>query len=205
MGIFDLGFFPSLFRSQKGTILPNDERVNIPSCPLQTFNDMERHNPRNGSIVFGYPSTGGILVRSAGPVELLHLGLDRFKDAKRSPNAEEEDEFCKRLGRIGPQWWATKAELMDAELGEGSDAAKKKLAKRVETGWPSSRQGVWVLEYDLEDRAHYELRTGASLLNNCLNMDERCKIIEDLGGTFYSNPDDCEALCPLPHEERTLG
>ncbi|EXJ57873.1 uncharacterized protein A1O5_12431 [Cladophialophora psammophila CBS 110553] len=175
MGIFDLGFFPSLFRSQKGAILPNDERVNIPSCPPQTFNDMERHNPRNGSIVFSYPSTGGILVRSAGPVEL-------------------EDEFCKRFGRIGPQWWATKAELMDAELGEGSDAAKKKLAKRVETGWPSSRQGVWVLEYDLEDRAHYELRMGASLLNNCLNMDERCKIIEDLGGTFYSNPDDSYAV-----------
>jgi len=41
---------------------------------------------------------------------------------------------------------------------------------------------VWesgFLEYDLEDRARYELRMGAPLLNNCLNMDERCKIIED--------------------------
>ena len=199
MGFFDLGFSASLFRSQKAAIRPDGERVNIPSCPPQTLNNIERHSPRKGSIVFGYPSAGGILVRAVGPVELIHLGLERFKDAQRSPNAHEEEEFCRRLARLGPQWWASKAEMTDAQLGEGGETAEKKLAKQVETGWPSLTHGVWVLEYDLEDRAHYELRMGASLLANCLNMDERCPIIQELGGAFYPNPDHCEALRPLPH------
>ncbi|KIW10170.1 hypothetical protein PV08_11131 [Exophiala spinifera] len=188
-------------------MLPNDERVDIQtSCPPLTYNYTERYNPRTGSFVFGYPSTGGVLIRGLGPVELVHLGLDRFKDATRSPDADEEDEFCTRLWRLGAQWWASRGEMEEALLRQDSGGApQKKLAWTVETGWPSSGQGVWVLEYDVEDRAHYELRVGASLLNNCLDMDERCKVIENLGGTFYSNPDDCEALRPLSPEERTLG
>jgi len=193
MGIFDLVKLPWLFRSQGGaTRLDLDNRLvnNIPSCSPQTYDYTERHYPRNGSMVYGYPSTGGIIVRSARPVEVVHLGLDRFKDTKRSTNADEEYEFCKRLGRIGAQWWASKAEYIDAQLGEGGSAASIKLTKKVETGWPSSGQGVWILVYDQEDRDHYQIRRGASLLNKCLNMDERCKIIEELGGTLYSDPDD---------------
>jgi hypothetical protein len=55
-------------------------------------------------MVYGYPSSGGVLVREAGAAELLHLGLDRFKEAKRSPSTAEEDGFCKRLRQHGATW-----------------------------------------------------------------------------------------------------
>lgn len=83
-------------------------------------------------------------VQFLSAVELLHLGLDRFKEVKRSSSTAEEDGFCKRLRQIGATWWASRAEWSNALLGERDTA---KMAKIVETGWPSSGQGVWVLEY----------------------------------------------------------
>jgi hypothetical protein len=65
-------------------------------------------------------------------VELLHPGLDRFKEAERSLNTAEEDGFCKRLHQIGASRWASRAEWSGAPLGEGDTA---KVAKIVETGW----------------------------------------------------------------------
>ena len=87
----------------------------------------------------GYPSSNGILVREAGAVELLHLGLDRFKEGKRSSSTAEEDGFCQRLRQIGATWWASRAEWSNTLLGDGVTA---KLAKILERGWPSSEQGV---------------------------------------------------------------
>jgi len=81
-------------------------------------------------MVYGYSSSAGVLVREAGAIELLHLGLDRFKEAKRSSSTAEEDGFCK-TSPIGATWWASRAEWSNALLGEG-DAAK--MAKIVETG-----------------------------------------------------------------------
>jgi hypothetical protein len=172
-------------------ISTNDGEI---SCPPQTYDYTERYVPRSGSMVYGYPSFGGVLVRAASAVELLHLRLDRFKEAKRSLNTAKEDEFCKRLSQIGATWRSSKAEWSDALIGEGDTA---KMAKIVEVGWPSSGRGVWVLEYLEDDR---EMSRGASLLNLCLNMDERCKIIQELGGTFYSDADTCTALRPLLEE-----
>jgi hypothetical protein len=83
-------------------------------------------------MVYGYPPSGGVLIREAVAVELLHLGLDRFKEAERSLNTAEEDGFCKRLHQIGASRWASRAEWSGAPLGEGDTA---KVAKIVETGW----------------------------------------------------------------------
>lgn len=125
-------------------------------------------------MIYGYPSTGGILPRSVRPVELAHLELDRFADSKPSPNADEEDEFCWRFRRIGAQWWASRSEYVDAMLGEAGNATSIKFAKRVQTGWPSSGQGVWAFVYSFDssrqDRESYKIYRAA----DALNMDERC-------------------------------
>jgi hypothetical protein len=204
MGAFELVKLHWLFHSQEEpTRLDLDDGLtrNVPSCPPQEYDYKERHYPRNGSAVYGYPSTGGVLIASARALEMFHLGVDRFKDTKRSTDSDEEDEFCKRLRRIGAQLWESKAEYLDAMLGEASETALIRYKTSIETGWPSSGPGVWVLVYKREeryDRGQYEFRRGARLLRHCLTMDERCMVIKDLGGTFYSDPDDCEELRLLP-------
>lgn len=82
-------------------------------------------------MVYGCPSSRGVLVRGASAVGLLHLGLDRFKEAKRPPSAAEEDSFCKRLYQIRATWWASKGEWPDAFISEGDTA---KMAKMVQVG-----------------------------------------------------------------------
>jgi hypothetical protein len=163
------------------------------SCPDRVYDYNVRYNPHNGFTVYGYPSSGGVLIRESNALELLHLGIDRFQEAKRASSTSEEDVFCKRLGQVGATLWWDKASWIDAILGEGNTAM---LAKEVHTGWPSSGEGVWVLEY-LDNGRDREMERWRSLLNLCLAMDERCKIIEQAGGTFYSDPDDCAALIPL--------
>ena len=171
--------------SRKGVTEPEEIM-----CQSQIEDWTVRYSPR-GAMVFGYPSCGGVHIQDASLVELVHLGLDRFKEAKRASSVTEEAAFCKRLGHLGASLWASRTAWTDAILGEGDLG---KLAKVVRTGWPSAGKGVWVLEYDEADR---EMRNKGSLVNLCLNMDERCKIIEESGGTFYLDPDDCEALRPL--------
>lgn len=164
-----------------------------PSCPVRAYDNTVRFNPYNGFTIYGYPSSGGVLVRHSNAVELVHLGIDRFQEANRASSISEEDAFCQRLGQMGASLWSSKASRIDAIFDEGDT---RKLAKQVQTGWPSSGKGVWVLEY-VDNGRDREMKRWRSLLKLCLTMDERCKIIEQAGGTFYANPDGCAALMPL--------
>ena len=56
-------------------------------------------------------------------------------------------------------------------------------------GWPAGG-GVWILSEDGEIAG----KKHAGMLFNAYTMDERCNIIEQLGGTFYANPKDCPDL-----------
>jgi hypothetical protein len=120
-------------------------------------------------------------------VELLHLNLDRFKEANRSPDPADEDEFCKRLRNLGAVWWPSEGDKV-AALGERY-LLKEEIV--VQTGWPSSGNGVWVLKYDAKK---WKERFEAMLLQLALNMDERCQIIKELGGSFFEDPGACEDL-----------
>jgi hypothetical protein len=56
----------------------------------------------------------------------------------------------------------------------------------IKTGWPSSGKGVWVLN-TTQSRA---AELGAGRIYNVRVMDERCRIIESIGGVYYSDPKD---------------
>jgi hypothetical protein len=120
-------------------------------------------------------------------VELLHLGLDRLKEAKRSSDPADEEEFCKRLRNLGAVWRPSEEDRIYA-IGE---RYLEEEAMAVETGWPSSGNGVWVLKYDANKSKEL---FGAMLLDLTLNMDERCQVIKDLGGSFFEDPGTCEEL-----------
>jgi hypothetical protein len=156
-------------------------------CAPQTYDTNKRYRPLKGHVVYGYPSIGGVLIRGVDAVGLLHLNLDRFKEANRSPDPAEEDEFCKRLRNLGAVWWPSEGDEIYA-LGE-RDLAEEAMV--VETGWPSSGNGVWVLKYDANK---WKEKFGAMLLELTLGMDERCQIIKELGGSFFEDPEACEDL-----------
>ena len=188
LATFDLRISPQMFISRAETT--ESEKT---SCPDRVYDNNVRYNPYNGFTVYGYPSSGGVLIRDSDALELLHVGIDRFQEAKRASSNSEEDAFCKRLGQMGATLWWDKASWIDAVLDEIDSSMP---AKTVHTGWPSSEGGVWVLEY-LESDRDRELRRWRPLLRLCLTMDKRCRIIEQASGTFYPNPDDCAALTPL--------
>ena len=149
-----------------------------PYCAPQTYDSFKRYRPLKGHVVYGYPSIGGVLIKGVSAVELLHLNLDRFKNANRSSDPVDEDEFCKRLRNLGAVWWPSEGDSVDA-LGE------RDLEEEAMVGWPSSGNGVWVLKYDANKGNE---RFGAMLLELTLNMDERCQIIKELDGRFFADP-----------------
>ena len=110
-------------------------------------------------------------------MELLHLNLDRLKEANRSSDPADGGEFCKNLRNLGAVWWPSEGDSVEA-LGE-RDLEEEAMA--VETGWPSSGNGVWVLKYNANK---WNERFGPTLLDLTLNMDERCQVIKELGGSF---------------------
>ena len=169
------------------------------SCPDPTyFETSKRYDPLDGPVVYGHPSTttSGILIKTVTAVELLHLNLDRFRAATPSSDPADEDEFCRRLRRVGAVWWSSYHAWVDAEVFRGELMSSEENVTRVvvETGWPSSGSGgVWVFRYDA-DKWDATSRTVASHLRLALNMDERCQIIQEFGGSLFADPDTCEEL-----------
>jgi hypothetical protein len=59
----------------------------------------------------------------------------------------------------------------------------------IDVGWPAGG-GVWVLKL-----THGEaIRRGTARINITRDMEERCRVIEQLEGTYYANPKDCPHL-----------
>ncbi|KAI1385434.1 uncharacterized protein F4822DRAFT_413020 [Hypoxylon trugodes] len=133
---------------------------------------------RSGAAVRGYPSYGGIYARHCTAVELDFLGLDRFHIAMRSLDQEEEDAHCNNMRRLGATWW----ESEDAYRRNAMDPDKSNDPVTF-VGWPPGG-GVWVLRTTHDDAT----ARGIGRINNCHTMEERCRLIREMGGSFYENP-----------------
>ncbi|KAI0114636.1 hypothetical protein F4776DRAFT_324513 [Hypoxylon sp. NC0597] len=133
---------------------------------------------RSGAAVRGYPSWGGVYVLHCTPVELDFLGLDRFHIAMRSLDQEEEDAHCNNMRRLGATWWASEAAYRQKAMDPDKSGD---LVTFV--GWPPGG-GVWVLRTTHDEAS----ARGAGRINNCYTMEERCRLIRQMGGVFYENP-----------------
>ena len=161
----------------------------------------------HSTTVFGYPSTGGVLVlENCNGVDLDFMHLSRFESCQ-SPRAgststskstdkdvtarnQEEDEHCARMRQLGASRFQSMQDYKYAKAGMGGeDLSKRKL---VVAAWPQSRPGggVWVLAVWLDEAAS----KGLAAVRNAFNMDERCEVVQKLGGHFYANPKDCPDL-----------
>lgn len=129
------------------------------------------------TLVYGWPSTGGVWIHdNCYGVELEFLNLSRVEPAATQRWSREEDEFCKRLERIGAQFFTSEHEYVKNELFSPT------LRSQLWCGWPSDG-GVWFLRVE----SFEGVEMGVSRISNALTMGERCRTIELLGGKHYSN------------------
>ena len=134
--------------------------------------------------VRGWPSSGGIVVHtSCNAVELDFLGLSRFSDtlSQRNTDAAAEDAFCDRLRKIGGRLFDTECASNEFFL-RGTDLNQME----VFIGWPEGgmlEDGVWVLMLDREEM----IEKGASRIKNAVTMNDRCKMIVKMGGTYHKD------------------
>jgi hypothetical protein len=165
----------------------------VVSCLVQTYPRITSRTAFNsdGCTIYGYPSTGGILVKdNATILDMNFLSLPRFDAVERSFDRAEEDAFCERLRRVGATWWQYNCEWLD-NLMEHCDELVTDEQKRIMVyGWPSDGRGVWVLKYqqsgDLPD-VFGKVRMAA-------DMEEKIEAMKALGAEFVADPDEVEEL-----------
>ncbi|KAL1961787.1 hypothetical protein VTN77DRAFT_1037 [Rasamsonia byssochlamydoides] len=137
-----------------------------------------------GTTVYGWPSKGGLYVlESCNGVELDFLQLDRFNPTPSSLDPAEEDAHCANMRKLGATWWQSEEAYVINALGDYSPQ------QVLIIGWPPGG-GVWVLKTTYFDA----IKKGVSRIKNAFNMEERCRAIEQLGGTFYADPKECPDL-----------
>ena len=137
-----------------------------------------------GCTIYGYPSSGGTLIKEADIVDMRFLSLNHFQPSQRSNNIVEEDEFCAFMRRIRTTWWASEREWIDVQLGvkESTEFEKRVLV----LGRPSDAVGVWVLRFASER----EVPCDFGRLGMVISMDERVEVIKEYGAMFYEDPDE---------------
>lgn len=160
------------------------------SCPQNPPFDTNKRTEfgRLGCTAYGYPSSGGTLIKEVDVVDMQFLQLDRFSAARRSSDMAQEDEFCTRMRKIGVTWWADEQVWIDVQCGirERTELESRQLI----FGWPTNREGVWVLRYDSE----WEVPRDFGKVFMALNMDERCQVMKHFGATFYADPETVNEL-----------
>lgn len=115
------------------------------SCPAQSYprrTSRTTFNP-GGCTIFGYPSTGGMLVKEkASILDMDLLSLPRLNAVERSFDNAEKDAFCKRLRRVGATWWQYNHKC-DVNLGKYSDELVTDEQKQIMVyGWLADGRGV---------------------------------------------------------------
>ncbi|KAE8402232.1 hypothetical protein BDV37DRAFT_252750, partial [Aspergillus pseudonomiae] len=123
-----------------------------------------------GCTIYGYPSTGGVLIKEANLVDMLFLSLPRSHVSYRSLNTDEEDRFCSLMKRTG-------ATLEEEE-------------KVMVYGWPTDGVGVWILRFKNTE----ELPRDFGRINLAMNMEEKIQIMREFGATFVEDVMQVEEL-----------
>ncbi|KAK6432574.1 hypothetical protein LTR95_011252 [Oleoguttula sp. CCFEE 5521] len=159
-----------------------DDEIVIGEEPLR--NIRTEFGP-TGTIVYGWPSTGGVWVHEyCSAIELDFLGLPRFETCATDRYSDKEDHFCDRLQRIGATFYKTEHNFNTRMSKYWQPGVKPEFWY----GWPrgSTEGGVWALW----TRKSEGIELGTSRIKNALSMEERCTAIEALGGKFYERWDE---------------
>ncbi len=158
----------------------------------------------------GWPSRGGVIVlENATHHEFDFLHLDALDPPlRRDPDQTAEDTFCRALLRLGATWWDSEArrdfvgklERFDEEALDAAEADEHLEPTRRERGWvrvawplhPPGALCVLACEKLVMGRKGGErLRPEHyGLISLARTMDERCTVLQRLGGTMYASIDE---------------
>ncbi|KAL4733531.1 hypothetical protein BDV11DRAFT_199837 [Aspergillus similis] len=131
--------------------------------------------------VYGYPSTGGVLIKEADLLNMVFLSLSRSHALQRAPSADEEDRFCNLLQRTGATFWARKQDWFDVQVGlrESTEEEQKVMVY----GWPADGVGVWVLRF----ASAAELPRDFGRVSFAMDMEEKIQIMKEYGAVFVED------------------
>lgn len=90
------------------------------------------------------------------------------------------------MRHLGPTWWPTELAWLESEI---SGMLDERSNNYVRVGWTPDG-GAWVWKTTKKGASE----KGGAMLQNARTMEERCLVIERLGGTFYADPKDCPFL-----------
>jgi hypothetical protein len=87
--------------------------------------------------MYGYPSTGGVLVKDVDLLDMLFLSLSRSHESQRSPSVDEEDRLCDLMRRTGAKWWSSREDRLEVrlrvrEMTEEEETVLGSVGRRIE-------------------------------------------------------------------------
>lgn len=189
--IFPISINPISNYFHQRTVI-EDSRDDWISCqrspPLSTTERTKFGTGSGGCVVYGYPSTGGVLIKEADLLDMLFLSLSRSHESQRSPSVDEEDKFCNLMRRTGAKWWSSRDDVLEVWLGmrEMTEEEERVLV----FGWPTDGVGVWVLRYE-SDR---QLPKDFGRMSLVMNMEEKIQMMREYGATFVEDVTQVEEL-----------
>ena len=163
----------------------------MPARPLPLPSTARVDFDARGAVAVGNPASGGIITKRVTTVDLLYLHVPRLAPTPRPEPADPANEktLCDTLQTLGAKWWRKIDDYDDAANGVRPKTDIEKID--VFVGWPLAGGGVWVLEV-----VNGRLPADFGRYEMCVDMDERCKVLEQCGARFYATPTECEALTP---------
>ncbi|KAF7164132.1 hypothetical protein CNMCM5623_008822 [Aspergillus felis] len=180
----DVNRFP-IFRQR--TVMDDRQDVSCPTPPLESTTERTEFGTR-GCLVYGYPSTGGVLIKEADLLDMLFLALPRSHVSQRSPSADEEDRFCNLMRRTGATLWPSEEDWIEVQIGmrEITEEEEKVLV----FGWPADGVGVWVLRF----ASARQLPRDFGRMRLAMNMEEKIQMMREYGATFVEDITQVEEL-----------
>lgn len=184
-----------LYPPQTPSVGPPEYLEDYDSWTPPPFKPTKRYSLGYGSVACW--QNDGVWIGHLTPVELSHLGINRFNDTERSPIQAEEDAFCARLRMYGASFWSLPPRWVYPTLWSEDIRGSVEPAYKVELelGFPESG-GMWVLNTTQVPDGELPKFAG---LRNALTMEERCNVLEDMGAKF------CESMEACPETEGLTG
>lgn len=174
-------------RRQRDDDSNDDDSVSCASTPPEQTTDRTEFRSLGGTI-YGYPSTGGVLIKAADPVDMIFLSLSCLGANDRAQDTETEDRFCRRMLQVGAKWWPSKRSWLLS--GRSDYNLTEEQSKIMVFGWPPDEQGVWFLRYDNET----QLPADFGRISLVTSMDAKIEVMKSFNAIFVNDASRIEEL-----------